>query len=153
VNKRGLSPVVASVLLIFLVLVLASLIFLWARGFISEQVEKFGQPIEDLCASIDYDAGIADRVGGQVTLEVVNRGDVNIHHLDIKMVGGGNSEIGQFDFPVDAGGAISDDVYLRMENGDTPDEVVVYPALVGTVKGKHSNKVFTCNDQGKTLLM
>lgn len=152
-KKRGLSPVVASVLLIFLVLVLASLIFLWARGFISEQVEKFGNPIEEACESVVFDAGIADRIGGQITLEVVNRGDVNIHHLDIKMVSGGNSEIGQFDFSVDAGEAFSDAVYLRMENGDTPEEVVVYPALIGTIKGKHSNNPFTCNDQGKTLIL
>ena len=45
IKKRGLSPVIASVLLILLVLVLASIIFLWARGFIGEQIEKFGEPI------------------------------------------------------------------------------------------------------------
>ena len=45
-GKRGLSPVIASVLLIALVLVLASIIFMWARGFISEQIEKFGNPVE-----------------------------------------------------------------------------------------------------------
>lgn len=42
VNKRGLSPIIATVLLIFLVLILASIVFLWARGFFSEQLEKGG---------------------------------------------------------------------------------------------------------------
>ena len=43
-DKRAISPVVATVLLIVLVLILAAIIFLWARGFVGEQVEKFGEP-------------------------------------------------------------------------------------------------------------
>ena len=74
VDVRGLSPVIASVLLILMVLVLAVLIFLWARGFVSEQVEKFGKPIEQICSSVDFEV---QKFGS--SLEVVNRGNVDIH--------------------------------------------------------------------------
>lgn len=145
-SKRGLSPVIASVLMIMLVLVLAAMIFLWARGFISEQIEKFGKPIDSICESVDFRM---ERVGSE--LEVLNRGTVDIRHLDIKMLKGGNSEISKFDFQVDAGKAVKKSVTLKMDDGSEPEEITIYPALIGNIRGKSSNKVFTCTDAGKTL--
>ena len=153
-NKRGLSPVVASVLMILLVIILASMVFLWARGFVSEQIEKFGQPIESLCDSVDFAAQLVDGSTTPYALEIVNRGDIDIFHLDIKMFLGGDSEISKFNFEVDAHGApIKRDINLKMESGEDPSKIEIYPALIGTVKGKHSNKVFTCNDVSQTIQM
>ena len=150
-EKRGLSPVIASVFMILLVLVLAALIFLWARGFVSEQIEKFGQPMENLCKRVDFEAQIVSGKISEDAFEVVNRGDINIFHLDIKMSKDGNSEMTRFKFKIDAGQSVKKDVYLKMEDGSLPDKIEVYPALLGSVKGKHSNKVFTCKDVGKTI--
>ena len=146
VDNRGLTPVIASVLLILLVLVMATLIFLWARGFISEQIEKFGKPMEEMCGSVDFEV---QRIGAD--LEVVNRGNVDIRYFDIKMCKGGDSEVRKFEFQVDAGGSIRKEVRLLMDSGEVPDEIIIYPALVGNVKGGSSNKVFTCMDAGKVI--
>jgi len=145
-SSRGLSPVIASVLLILLVLVLAAMIFLWARGFIGEQVEKFGEPINQICESVDFEI---EMVGND--LEVVNRGNVDIYYLSIKMIKGGDSEFKKFDFSVDAGESVRESVSLLMENNVVPDEVIVYPALIGNVKDSDSNLPFTCLDFGRTL--
>ena len=146
-NKRGISPVIASVLMILMVVVLSGMVFLWARGFISEQVEKFGKPIADQCASVKF---TAVQVGN--SLEVINRGNIDIRHLDIKLIKGGNSEFHKFEFNIDAGSAGSTAaVTLKMNNGDTPDEVILYPALIGNVVGETSNKIFTCLDSGVKL--
>jgi len=85
------------------------------------------------------------------SLEVVNRGDVNIAHLDIKMFKGGDSEIGKFNFKIDAGDSVRKDVTLLMKDNVMPEKIIVYPALIGSVKGGSSNKVFTCMDAGRTL--
>jgi flagellin-like protein len=145
-DKRGLSPVIASVLMIMLVLVLAAMIFLWARGFISEQLEKFGKPVEELCESVDFRV---EKIGNE--LEILNRGNIDIWYLDVKMFKDGDSEISKFDFAVDAGKAVKKYVTLVMEDGSNPDETIVYPAILGNVKGGSSNKAFTCNDYGVTL--
>ena len=145
-NKKGLSPVIASVLMILLVLVLAIIIFLWTRGFIGEQVEKFGKPIEGICSSVDFEVEV---IGNE--LEVVNRGNIDIHHLDIKLFKDGDSEISKFDFQIDAGQAIKQNVNLEMFDRSEPDKIIIYPALIGNVQGKASNKVFTCTDAGITL--
>lgn len=147
-NERGLSPVVASTLMILLVLVLAAMIFLWARGFISEHIEKFGNPIEAACASIDFKA---EKVG--TDLHVINRGDIDIRHLDVmKFDGEGNSEVSTFGIQVDAGGVgVNGWMDFEMSSGADVVKTVVYPALIGKVKGKNTNKVFTCMDAGVTL--
>jgi len=145
-NKKGLSPVIASVLMILLVLVLAAIIFLWARGFISEQVEKFGKPVDEMCSSIDIKV-----VKVENELEIINRGNINIRHFDIKLFKDGDSEISKFDFQLDAGESVRESVTLKMSDGSEPDKIVVYPALIGNVRGENSNKVFTCMDVGITL--
>jgi len=147
VGRRGLSPVIASVLMILLVLVLAALIFLWARGFIGEQIEKFGSPVEQMCEAVNFEV---QKIGS--SLEVVNRGDVNIYYLDIKMFKGGDSEVEKFDFQVDAGESVRGEVVLLMDKNVVPDKIVAYPVLIGNVKGGVSNKAFTCMDFGRDVL-
>lgn len=146
VGKRGLSPVIASVLMILLVLVLAAIIFLWARGFIGEQIEKFGKPIESYCGEVKF-----EMYRDGTNLEIVNKGNVDIRHLDIKVIKGGDSEVNRFNFQVDAGDSESGYASLMMSDGSTPDEIIAYPALVGEVQGGGSNSVFTCLDSGVTL--
>ena len=150
-GKRGLSPVIATVLLIMLVLFLAAIVFLWARGFISEQIEKFGRPVEDQCKLVDFDVAVVDGTAGQHALEVVNHGNIDIYRLEVKKTLGGNSEVSKFKFNIPAGEPIKGDVFLKMANDDTPDSITVYPALIGNVRGKDSNKVFTCIELGKRI--
>jgi flagellin-like protein len=147
-KKRGLSPVIASVLLIALVLVLAAIIFLWARGFISEQIEKFGKPIEELCGDVSFDLELVDATGGY-DLEVVNRGNVPIYNFDIKEIKGGNSDIQKFKFSVNVGKSVRQAISLKADT----EKIVVYPVIVGNVKGKKVNKPFTCSEIGKTIVL
>lgn len=149
VNKRGLSPIIASVLLILMVFILASIIFFWARGFIGEQIEKFGEPIEKSCENVAFSV---TRVGDKL-LEVLNEGDVNIRYLEIRMTKGGESVLKQFDFPVAAGKFASGDFSFSLSDTEVivPEKIVVYPALIGKVVGKSSNNVYTCINSGVTL--
>jgi len=143
-GKKGLSPVVASTLMILLVLVLAAIIFLWARGFIGEQIEKFGEPIEKTCGKVSFDVA---RNGNE--LEIINTGNVDIRHLDIKMFKDGDSEVKQFPIRVDAMKSASGFVTLEMAGFIEPDKIIVYPVLIGTSGA--SKNVFTCMDSGVTL--
>jgi len=150
-NKKGVSPVIASIFLILMVFILASLIFLWARGFISEQVEKFGNPVEGSCKTLQFDVEKTGNVEGVDVLEVVNRGNVDIYNFEVKAVKGGNSRSRIFKFSVDAGESVKESLDLRMDDGSDPEKIIVYPALLGSIKGKDSNRVFTCLEQGITL--
>jgi len=151
-GKGGLSPVIATVLLVMLVLFLAAIVFLWARGFISEQIEKFGRPVEDQCNLIDFDVAVVQGAMGPYALEVVNHGNIDIYRLEIKKTLGGNSEVTKFKFNIPAGEPKKGDALLMMSDaGKTPDSITVYPALIGNVRGKDSNKVFTCIELGQKI--
>ncbi len=144
-KKRGLSPIVASALLILLVIVLAVIIFLWARGFIQEKVEKFGKPIEQACSHVKFD------VSRQASeLDVVNRGNINIKELDVKFIKGGDSEMKQFAVQVDALKSAIVHVTFKMKDGEEPNKIIVYPALVGS-SGNGKNGLFTCMNSGVTV--
>ncbi|MBU0761307.1 MAG: hypothetical protein KJ858_06510, partial [Nanoarchaeota archaeon] len=55
-KRRALSPVIATVLLIAIALVLAVIIFLWARSFIGEGLEKDGRAIDKACENVVFNA-------------------------------------------------------------------------------------------------
>lgn len=78
-NKRGLSPIIATMLLVSLALVLAVIIFFWARNFIGENIEKQGQKIELLCEEVSFKAEAYD---GKVFVE--NLGTVPLNGIEIK---------------------------------------------------------------------
>ena len=147
VNEKGLSPVIASVLMILMVVVLAIIIFLWARGFIGEQVEKFGKPVEDLCSSVDFSVVVIESGGYQI-LEIVNRGNIGIAAFEIKMYSGGDSEIIRLDVGVPIGESVSREVSLGvMKSGGVSDKVEIFPVLSGNVRGESSRKMFTCSKE------
>ncbi len=75
--KRGLSPVIATVLLISIVIALALIVFLWAKGFIKEAVEKQGLPAEQACDEVELEASVA---GG--FLYLTNRGNIPIFEIE-----------------------------------------------------------------------
>jgi len=152
VRKKGLSPVIATVLLVMLVMFMAAIVFLWARGFLSEQIEKFGKPVEDQCSLIDFDVAVVPGTMTPYALEVVNHGNIDIYRLEIKKTLGGNSEVTKFKFNIPAGEPKKGDAVLMMnDGGKTPESITVYPALIGNVRGKDSNKVFTCVELGKRI--
>lgn len=77
-NKRGLSPVIATILLISLAVVMALLIFLWAKGTLAERYLKFNEPVERSCESAVFDVEIVGNV-----ISVVNKGNVPLYGFEL----------------------------------------------------------------------
>ena len=85
-SKRGLSPVIATVLLIAMVIVLALIIFLWFRGMAQEAITKFdNKNVELVCEDVDLDVSYS---GG--TLLVQNNGQVPVYDMNLRQEGGGS---------------------------------------------------------------
>jgi len=104
-NKRGLSPVIATMLLIAIVLVLAIIIFLWARSFVGEKVQKdLGngpEPIETACEKVRFSADVSSGIRSDendpsrvtapgLTVHVQNDGNVAIYKVQVKKKGFGS---------------------------------------------------------------
>lgn len=141
-KKRGVSPVIATVLLIGMVIALALIIFLWMRTFTKEVITKFdGENVELVCDRIEIQASYSAN-----QLSVSNIGNVPIYDLKIKeSSAGGYSTQSLRDisdqwekYGLNPGGAFSDSVSLY---GD----LTLVPVLIGNSdKGK---RVFACDEE------
>ncbi|MBT7706217.1 hypothetical protein HN747_02105 [archaeon] len=149
-SKRALSPVVASVLLVALVLVLASIIFLWARGFIGEQIEKDDKSISSMCEEVAFSFELIKTPGltGKYEIELVNNGNIPIFKFTIVKKLAGTEERFDYDITVQPQKAIREPLNLLID-GKEPEQVTIYPVLLGEVVGENSNRGYTCNDQGQ----
>lgn len=150
-NKRGLSPIVATLLLILIAVILAAIIFWWVRQFIQEGVTKNigggDQPIANFCSQVQFtaDAGVSN---GALTLTVENTGQVPIYAIEIEKKGFASVSV--------MGEAVSR--YLGIKPGDTytfsqaeytgtsplsGDSVLLIPVLIG--QGAGSEKAYPCD--------
>lgn len=150
VKKKGISPVIATVLLIAMVVVIGLIVFIWFRGMVGESVTKFGKNIQLVCDDVEFDASYSDGA-----LQVVNTGNVPIFKMNMKIsTPGGHSteEINHDDYPgwdevgLKQGGAFS----VAMSVGG--DKITLIPILIGTSdKGK---RTYVCEGQyGKEIIL
>ncbi len=87
-QKRAVSPVIASVFLIILVMVLATIVFMWAKEFFKEDIAKFDQPIENSCEKVNLKAKIIEG-----NLYVQNNGQVPVYKIKLKKESSGNIDL------------------------------------------------------------
>jgi len=139
-KKRGLSPVIATMLLVVIVIVIALIVFLWFRSITEEAITKFdGQNIRIVCEEVSFEA---DYDNGQVFIS--NTGNVPIYQMKAKIYSTGSysTETISEGWPpkgLNQGEAFSGAVV------DNADKIILIPVLVGeTEKGE---KTYTCDER------
>ncbi|MEK6856309.1 MAG: archaellin/type IV pilin N-terminal domain-containing protein [Nanoarchaeota archaeon] len=153
-NKRGITPVVATALLIVIALVLAMIIFLWARSFLTEKNVKFGEPIENSCSDVVFDAeAINSEVEpSNLDVTVLNKGKIALYQIDLysintdsrNFIGTAGCDTGK---TVNSGDScVIKFVDSAMSSGQL---LSLVPRIVGT-KGQQ-NEDYACEDSGKEL--
>lgn len=86
--KKGVSPVVATVLLIVIVIVLGTIIFIWARGFLSESATKGDRVVESSCEDVNFEVQIAPGAsqcdnGNGWAIDINNIGNIPIYGIKV----------------------------------------------------------------------
>lgn len=133
-NKKGISPVIATVLLVSIVIVLALIIFLWATKFIQEAIEKQGKPADQACGEVDLSASVA---AGQLYL--TNNGNIPIFKIEkLEKTGGRvDKETVQVDLNI---GQTKSDININ----PAADEIRIIPIILGETES--GNQEYTCKD-------
>ena len=137
-NKKGISPVVATILLISLTLIIAAIIFIWARTFVGEQAEKFGEPIENSCEVVDFTAEAIEGEG----VNIVNTGNVPLYGIEvIRTELGARRKIGD----IWIGSVLSGETgSFSVTDISRNERLTVIPVILGEVDEK--TKHLTCED-------
>lgn len=144
-NKRGVSPVIATVLLIAMVIAIGLIVFLWFRGMIEEEGTKFGKNVKLVCADVEFEATYSG-----VILSIVNRMPTPIYKMKIKIFKEGSYETKDLDvlsgnwpdLGLNQGGTFSGDI--SSEVGDAT-KIIVIPVLMGS--SKEGKKSYICEEQ------
>jgi len=144
IKKRGVSPVIATVLLIALVLIIALIIFLFMRGIGEETLTKFGnENVKLACRNVNFDASYSDGV-----LAISNSGEVPIYNMEVEVTQKGSYETKDLkndfsgEWPISGlaqGGAAS--VNLALDSG--VEKITLTPVLVGKTK-QGAKKSYAC---------
>ena len=58
-DKRGISPVIATVLLVVIVIIVVTIIWFWASRSIEDVGTKFGTPLNQVCQELSLDVSIS----------------------------------------------------------------------------------------------
>ena len=140
--RKGLSPIIATVLLVFMVLIMAAVIFLWARGFFSEQLEKNGLSIEEQCSNVEFRVDRGYLSHDEVELDILNSGSVSLYAIAIKEVRRGDEATNTYYLNLGPGQSTS--IFFEFHDKRTPESIMIYPVLLGSVVNKDNNKEFTC---------
>lgn len=141
-NKKGLSPVIATVLLIALVIILAMIIFLWFRGFTNESILKFGKNIQLTCEDVEFRSSY-DEIKKE--LSILNDGDVPIYRMKINVRGEGESDTS--DLSGFSGLSNGGSVVLDMGNSfSDASEITLIPVLRGNSDKGQAD--YVCDNKG-----
>jgi flagellin-like protein len=153
-KKKGLSPVITTVLLVVLVIVIIGVIFLWFSGMVEEGVTKFGKNIQSVCDDVNFDASYSSGV-----ITIINNGNIPLYSVNIKTATAGNFNTKELKEIVNGGTETWPDKGLNQGKtfsaniqsyvGDA-ETITVLPILIGTsTSGK---KTFICGgDYGKEI--
>lgn len=139
-NKRGISPVIATVLLIVVALILFLLIFMWLRGFQKEVITKQGTAIELMCGEINFDLYYDSS-----QLQITNFGDIPIHRADIYIVSAEST------LKVEEISSITQGTTAtKLISCSSNEQIKVIPVLLGETK-TGSQKEYVCENQAQTV--
>ncbi|MCF7910666.1 hypothetical protein K9L16_03270 [Candidatus Pacearchaeota archaeon] len=142
-KKKGVSPVIATVLLVSMVVVLGLIVFLWFKGMTAEAITKFGGTnIELVCGDVAFDASYSS---GKLYLS--NTGNVPIFGMKIKTSSLGSSEtIDIRDYEEwEAGGLdLGDSKEIAISDIAGSEKLILVPVLLGN--SDSGKKTFVCSE-------
>lgn len=152
-KKRGVSPVIATVLLIGIVVVIGLIVFMWLRGIQEEAITKFdGTNVKIVCEDVSFDASYSNGF-----IYLLNDGNVPIYKIKAKITGAGTQDTVYVDDPSIAGsendwnkeGLLQGDRYSG-SFGVSGSTALLVPVLIGSTAD--GNKAYTCDDRfGKEI--
>lgn len=99
-NKKGISPLIATVLLVSFVVILSGVIMFWGRQYVTELMEKKGETAaakQECVVGVSFD--VVSASGSSVS--IVNSGDVKLSGFILKFSGQPSCDIVQSVKPYD----------------------------------------------------
>lgn len=148
-NKKGLSPVIATTLLILMAVMIAVMIFLWVKSFFGEAIVKNiggeDELIQNFCEKVVFTGDVSSTSAG---ITIQNTGEVSVYGVEVKKKGLGSLKSLGAAYSNNKGVKVGDTEQLTYA-GDTitaDDNLILIPILLGTTKS-NAEKTYSCDSK------
>ena len=152
-KKRGVSPVIATVLLISIVVVLALIIFLWFKGMSGEVITKFGEENIGLACQNKVDFQVEIKTDKSILIK--NTGDAYILSMKMEKHTGGDYETFSLTLGDSGKGLDVGQIYTITSTKagiKDSDKIVLLPVLVGLNEAGQQVS-YTCSNKKKEIAL
>jgi flagellin-like protein len=140
-TKKGISPVIATVLLIVVAIGLFIAIFFWIRGMQQEAILKFNSDIKQSCLNVNFDATYQ---GG--TIQIQNTGSIPIWKADVYLRQGGSLTNKGF-----IAGPIMPGTSASQTGIACGGSLEITPILLGNSQKTGAEAEYKCQEKTKTI--
>jgi len=148
-DKRGLSPLVATALLVLVAASAVFLVFYFTKSVSNDQIQKFGESAEDACNKISF---VPILSGENILLN--NQGTVPIYAINLEILKGGTRVV-RFLRPKDGLVDVNEQDSVTASVQDLSgniESMAVVPVILGQSTVTGTTKVYPCTSQGKALI-
>jgi|SRR3989344_1545670 len=142
-SKKGLSPIVATVLLVSIAVVLAGIIFFWAYSFIGESVTKNGQAVDQVCKDVTFET---EAFLGNLLIK--NAGDIPIWGVQVREKDSISGDLTNVDDFSDTGIKPGESANVVIGSGSR--DLVISPVLMGETKKER--KKYICGEEFSQMI-
>lgn len=137
-NKKALSPLIASIFLIVLALAIAPLILIWSKSLILNL-----SPNEQSCTDVNFNVGIYKQ-GNTYYLDITNIGNVQLVGVQIKLIESGSIKLKEEIEKTIPKGSSESLILNSLNEQDENKKLIIVPmVLAETEKGKTK---YACQD-------
>ena len=148
-NKKGVSPVIATVLLIAMVIIIGLIIFFWFRGLTKEAITKFGGVnVELVCEDVQFQAAYSPAIG---KISISNIGNVPLYDMKVKVSGTGRHktiDLREIDSTWPLIGLRPGKSFLSQDLGSTlgdAQKIILIPVLIGSTAS--GEQTYVCHER------
>lgn len=145
-EKRGISPIIATAILVGVVVTLGVIVWLFTKGFVSELIMKDNAPVSTVCSDkVRISAEIMDG-----KLVVSNDGSVPIAGVMVETRQGGTADREWENCPLDVGqsSAAWCDIII---SSTYYDEIKIIPSILGEGEKSGDEKLFMCEQKAEEI--
>jgi len=144
IEQGGISPIMATILLVGIAIVAFVFVFVWSKGFSQETILKFNGPIENSCVNVLFDGSISD---DSQQIYINNMGEVPIYGFNVNTVSEGTPV---FVRPADGNiyAGESDSLIIDLSGAE---KVSIIPVLLGEGEISGSSLMHPCDENVRVL--
>jgi flagellin-like protein len=158
-EKKAVSPIIATIILISIVIILAVIIFIATRSFVKEAVLKNiageQKTVEKSCQEL----GLQSIINEDGSFGFSNTGNIPIYKINLKLTNAGSSEIIEIDPEKDSDkisgsfrpGSEAIIIYNNIKTNDY-ENIKIIPVLLGKTKKSSKTQEYVCPEENSLII-